>query len=675
MKLMPITRIHFWHINAPWLFYSLAALATLIFFIGLYFHLSIWLAGIKREKIHLSLTGLGYLIKDVLVGKRIFKGDIIAGFMHFCIMWGFVGLFAGTVMLTIDHWIIHYLYGTLYLAYSFCLEILGLALLAGLCIALTRRYLLKVSRLNNRPQDMWILLLLVVSALTGFLVEGLRLAAEKPVWEGPSFVGLALSSYLPSQNQTLSLYPLMWWCHALVSLGLIAYFPFSKLFHALAAPANTYLASQPCPAISTEDRTFEEINFSLRNMIDFAACTNCGRCNEVCPSTSAGEPFSPREFIIQAHTYTKFRHNPFKRIPWFRQRQLRAGQQEPGISPEQIWYCTTCMACLEVCPVYIGAFLPIREVRVAEIEAGSRVPSILIQSLEKLYKYHNPWESSKKRRGEWPEGLDVPDLTNGAPADLCYFVGCTTSIDTRAQEIARSFTRILSHARISFGTLGQKETCCGDIARRVGEDGLFEEQMEQTLELFNRYGINRIVTSSPHCFNAFQKDYTAFQKLKKPEERISFEVQHYTQFLEELLEKDLIHSMKSLDLTVTYHDPCYLGRHNLIYESPRRIIRALPGVKLVEMSHYGPNSLCCGGGGGRLWEELEFEQKMSEIRIREAADTGASVVVTACPYCLIMLEDARKTAGLEDRLTLLDLNELLVKALGLVDDEGEPQGS
>ena len=652
-----------------WLFYVLAALATLIFLTGLSFHVSIWLAGLKRDKFKFSAAGIMYLLRDGLFGKKIFTGDFIAGLMHLFIMWGFIGLFVGTVLLTIDHWLIHYLYGDIYLVYSFCLEILGLMLIAGIVMALIRRYISKVPRLDNKPQDLWILILLVACALSGFMVEGIRLAAERPDWEGSSFVGLILSSLLTSKNQATTFYPFMWWFHSLLSLGLIAYFPFSKLFHSLAAPFNIYLAPQPAPVISSEDRSSEEMDFSFRDMIDFSACTSCGRCNEVCPSTSALEPFSPREFIAQANEYTKVKFNPLNRIKWFCERSLKAISKEAKISPEQIWYCTTCMACLEVCPVYIGSFDPIRRVRMAEIEEGSRVPSLLIQSLEKLYKYNNPWESSKKKRGEWPGALDVPDLAEGVQVDLCYFVGCTTSIDTRAQDLAKSFVKIMTHADISFGTFGQKETCCGDIARRVGEDGLFEEQMEQTLDLFARYGIREVVTSSPHCLNAFRNEYPAYQELRKPEERVTFNVRHFTQLLEELMDRGSIKPVKSLDLKVAYHDPCYLGRHNHIYEGPRRIIRSIPGVELVEMVHFGPNSLCCGGGGGRMWEELEDEQKMSEIRIREAADTGASVVVTACPYCLIMLEDARKTADLEDKLRIMDLNELLVEALGLGNDE------
>jgi Fe-S oxidoreductase len=213
---------------------------------------------------------------------------------------------------------------------------------------------------------------------------------------------------------------------------------------------------------------------------------------------------------------------------------------------------------------------------------------------------------------------------------------------------------------VSFGTLGQKEGCCGDIARRVGEEGLFEEQADKTAGIFRKYGVSEVVTSSPHCFNLFKHEY--------PAGAVRF--RHYTQLLDELLGQGRLAPLAPLDAVVTYHDPCYLGRYNHVYDAPRRLLRAIPGVRLVEMAHHGPDSLCCGGGGGRMWQELEGEKKLSEVRAREAAETGAQILVTACPYCLIMLEDALKTAGLEGRLAIMDLNEVLGRSLGLLGDEG-----
>jgi len=662
---MQIERIHFWGIDLIWLFYVLAGLSVVFFIIGLYLHAYIWLAGIKRDRLRLSKAGVIDLLKDSLLGARIFKGDIFAGLMHMFIMWGFIGLFLGTVFSTTDYWIIHFLSGDIYLVYSFCLEILGLMLITGLFMALIRRYILKTPRLNNTSQDLWILVLLLFCVLTGFMVEGTRLAVQRPEWEAYSFTGLFLSLMVSSSDRAMALYPFIWWLHSLLCLFLIAYFPFSRLFHSLAGPLNIYLSSQQGPFISAVDIPSDGLLFSFRDMIRFSACTDCGRCNEVCPCTSAMEPFSPREFISQANDSTKLRFNPFYRINWFRERFLKTISGGSDIPPEHIWHCTTCGACLEVCPVHIDAFEPIRRVRTAEIEEGSRVPPLLIRSLETLYMYDNPWERSKKKRDEWPGDLNIPDLTKGAQSEICYFVGCTTSFDTRAGSLARAFVKIMNYAGVNFGTLGQKETCCGDIAKRVGEDGLFEEQMEKVLDIFSEYKITDIVTSSPHCFNMFKNEYPGYQDLKKAGERVSYRVRHYTQVLAELLDRGLIRPKSPLEYKVTYHDPCYLGRYNHIYEEPRRIIKSIPGIRFVEMAHFGPDSLCCGGGGGRMWEELEGEKKLSEIRIREAADTGAAVVVTACPYCLIMLEDALKSADLEDRLKVMDLNELLAEALGL----------
>lgn len=728
---MPIERVHFWGISAVWLFYVLAAISVIIFLAGVYYRVSVWMVGrrnrgsagpVRARGARAGATRWARLALDGLLGRRIFSGDLWAGLMHAFIMWGFIGLFVGTVLATIDHWFVHFLTSDTYLVYSFCLEIFGLMLTAGLLIAFARRYVVKVARLDNQPQDLWILVLLFFCVLSGFVVEGTRLAAETPDWEGHSFTGLGLASWLPADGGAEAFYPYIWWFHAVICLALVAYFPFSKLFHSLAAPVNIYLAPEvggrvggAAPAAAgvaeaagtagdgaggVEAETVGGPRFSFRDLANFSGCTRCGRCNEVCPSTSAQEPFAPREFIAQANAFTRIEYNPLCRVKWFRERLTRAVSAAPRISPEQIWFCTTCRACLEVCPVYIGALEPIREVRVAEVEEGSRMGPMLISALETLYRFNNPWEPSKRKRSEWPVGLTVPgetgtprpvtvpDLTEGARADLCYWVGCTTSFDTRAQKLARAFTRIMAHAGVSFATLGQKETCCGDIARRVGEQGLFEEQVEKTTALFQRYGVCDVVTSSPHCFNLMRNEYpwraagagapepgaagAAPSQASAGATGAPPRVRHYTQVLEELLDEGrlapVVTPAGGPRLTVTFHDPCYLGRYNHIYEAPRRLIRSIPGVDLVEMAHHGPDSLCCGGGGGRLWQELEGERKLAEVRIEEAAATGADVVVTACPYCLIMLEDAVKTADLDGRLKVMDLNELLAESLGLGDD-------
>jgi Fe-S oxidoreductase len=349
----------------------------------------------------------------------------------------------------------------------------------------------------------------------------------------------------------------------------------------------------------------------------------------------------------------------------------RRSSKTADFDPHKLWHCTTCRACLEVCPVYVGIPDAIREARSKVVEEGTQVPPLLTQTLKTLYKYNNPWEATKKKRAKWAQDMDIPDLSKGeAQGGLCYFVGCTTSMDIRAQGIARSFARILKHLNVPFSILGNREPCCGDIARRAGEDGLFEKQMGDCREVFARYNIHEVITSSPHCFHTFVNDYPAYQALLHPDEPLDIRVRHYTMLLAELVKAGTLSFHQPLKAKVTYHDPCYLGRHNGIFDQPREVIDSIPGVQRVEMAHSRVHSLCCGGGGDRVWQEdVDAEVKMAEIRIREAEATGAEILITACPLCLIMFEDIRKTAGLEQTLRVMDVNEFVVMALGLANNK------
>jgi Fe-S oxidoreductase/nitrate reductase gamma subunit len=665
-------RTSYWHIEYVWLFYILAAVATAIFIVGILIHLSIWIKGVRQQKIPFSWHGIANLIWDGLLGRRIFKGDIAAGTMHLLIMWGFSGLFLGTVLISIDYWVYKFLQGSIYLIYSALLEIAGLMLIAGLIWALIRRYLQRVSRLERRLEDLAVLALLGLVALSGFVVEGMRLSAQNPDWARWSFAGYWMSRLWADPQTSLSWYPFYWWVHAGLSLGLISYIPYSKLFHMLAAPASIYLESQPPQAVPIETRTPDEEAYSYRDMIFFDACTRCGRCVEVCPSTGAGEPFSPRDFIAWARNDVLMKYHPLSRFEWFERWMSRKASWKGDFDSHRVWHCTTCRACLDQCPVYVGIPDAIRDARSKVVEEGTQVPALLTQSLKTLYKYNNPWESTKKKRANWAQDLEIPDFSTGeAQTGLCYFVGCTTSMDIRAQGIARSFTRIMNYLNVPLSMLGNKEPCCGDIARRAGEDGLFEKQMGECMELFARFAIHDVITSSPHCFHTFTNDYPAYQALLPPAERWEFRARHYSMLLEELVNSGNLRFTRPLEVKVTYHDPCYLGRHNGIFDPPRRIIDVIPGVQRVEMIHTRNNSLCCGGGGDRVWqEELDAEVKMSEIRIREAEATGAEILITACPLCLIMLEDARKTTSLEQALRVMDLNEFVLMALGLDNNSG-----
>lgn len=637
-------RTMFWQIEDVWIFYVLAGLATGLFLAGVGAYVWVWKKSAKSLEIPFSREALKRTILDTFLGRRVLQGDMAAGMMHLFIFWGFLSLFIGTALLAIHHYIFTFLEGTAYLLFSLIMEVGGLMLLTGIIWALIRRYLQRVPRLERRVEDALIPLWLLLAALSGFLLEGLRLASQQPSWGAWSFVGWWIGSLFSAAGAE-GLYPYLWWGHTLICLGFIAVIPYTKLFHVLGAPAGIYFQGTSKPAVlSVEEGTGE---FDLGDAIFFDGCMRCGRCVAACPSTGAGEPFAPRDFVQAMRSALWQAHSPWGDI-----RILSRGEQSNV--DETFWYCTTCRACLEVCPVYGAAFEVVTKKRVQAVEEGTQVPKLLNQTLEKLFKYNNPWESSKRQRGAWAKDMDLIDLTKrGAKADLCYFVGCTTSFDDTAQVIARSFSKILQTAGVNFGILGKKEPCCGDIARRVGELGLFEEQTDGCLELFDKYGITDLVTSSPHCFHTFKNEY--------PD--APFRARHYTLVLRELLANGKLRFKKGVEATVTYHDPCYLGRHNQIFDEPREIIRSIPGLRMVEMVHYRADSLCCGGGGGRMWQDLDGEVKMSEVRLREAAATGAEILITACPLCLIMLEDARKVVGLKEPFRIMDLNELVLQAL------------
>jgi Fe-S oxidoreductase/nitrate reductase gamma subunit len=656
-------RAFFWRIGGVWLFYVIAALASCLFLVGVAACIFVWLKSTPKGKIAFSRQALKQTILETFSGRGVFKGDLPAGIMHLSIFWGFVILFIGTSLLAMHEYLYPYLVGNRYLLFEVSMEVGGLLLLAGIIWALVRRYLQRIPRLEHRLEDIVVPIWLLMVVFSGFTLEGLRLASQQPPWGQWSFAGSWIAR-LVSNSTAGSAYPYLWWSHALLSLGFIAIIPFTKLFHMVGAPAAFYLHSSsegsretppPLQEVAeippnTEEvpLDFGETPLTMGEVVFYDACMRCGRCSQVCPSTGAGEPFAPRDFV-QAARHALWRQS--SRIG-----DIRFLSKGDPIDEKAAWYCTTCAACLEVCPVYGATFKVVSKKRAELIIEGKTVPDLMNQTLERLFNYDNPWVASKRERAVWAKGLNIPALKKGGKeGQLCYFVGCTTSFDARAQGIARSFSNILKHAGVGFGILAEKEPCCGDIARVVGEVGLFQEKMENCVELFDQCGIGDIVTSSPHCFHTFLNEY--------PERR--FEVRHYTLFLKELIAGGKLKFEKPANYTVTYHDPCYLGRHNRIFEEPREVIRSIPGMNLIEMVHHGADSLCCGGGGGRMWQgsELRGEARMSEIRIREAHATGAEILITACPLCLIMLEDASKTLGLDGELKVMDLNELVLNSL------------
>lgn len=369
---------------------------------------------------------------------------------------------------------------------------------------------------------------------------------------------------------------------------------------------------------------------------DLLGCIQCGRCAAGCP-ISLTSPLNVRRIIYQALVRDRL---DVKEMP-------------------EIWDCTTCTTCTLRCPKGLDPALILIGMRRVLTEGG-RVKPAIRDALESTFKFGNPWGRGKAKRSEWAQDLNVKDLTEGAKSELLYYVGCTPAYDDRVQAVAQDMVKVFQRAGVDFGTLGNEELCCGSEMRRLGEEGLFEFLVEDNLELFKQHDVKRMVTTSPHCYNSFKTEY----------EGLDFEVQHYTQLLADLVERGKLTLSKEVSRVVTYHDPCYLGKQNGVYDEPRAILQSIPGLQFVEFDRSRERSVCCEGGGGRMWVEATSltgasgdGERLAETRVKDALDLGAEVIATACPFCMLTLEDAVKTTGAEDSIEVLDIVELVAQAI------------
>jgi len=367
---------------------------------------------------------------------------------------------------------------------------------------------------------------------------------------------------------------------------------------------------------------------------DLFGCIQCGKCTGGCPMTLKTE-LNIRRLIYQT---------------------LVAGRSFDLSPLEVLWDCTTCNTCTSRCPKDVDPMEIIVAMRGVLVEGG-RVPSTVKVALQSVFNQGNPLTFARSDRSAWVGDLPVPNIADlGGEADFLYFVGCSPSYDPRIHPTTTALVKLFDRAGLRFGILGEEEQCCGSEVRRLGESGLFEMLTEDNMELFKEMGVHRLVTVSPHCFNVFKHDY--------PTNGWKLEPQHYTQLLADLLESGRLAFSAELDQVVTYHDPCYLGKHNGIFDPPRSILQAIPGVKLVEMDRSRERSLCCEGGGGRMWlEGTNREEKLAGRRVQEAVETGAQILATACPFCLLTLEEAVKLAGLEEKIQVKEIMELVAEVL------------
>jgi Fe-S oxidoreductase len=665
--------------------FYVVALSTLVVFFGLVVRKwRRYRSGRKDPADRPSLRRFMAGVLSVFSHRRVLRDHPVTGLAHAAVFYGFAGLFVATLVVLVDADILHplfpsltYLHGSFYLVFSWLADLCGVLLIAGLAVLMFRRLVLRPPELRVddrddvegfpsgrtvRLDDLAFLLLLLIAGIGGFFLEGLRIRATQPSWEGWSFTGWILSGWLGDAGVTAAgaetSYAYLWVFHAITAFVFVAYLPVSKAWHMLAGWYSLAIKPEVVGefpgAVDTVSGGYDHMtDLSRGELAMLDACIRCGRCHAACPATSAGFPLSPRDLILS------LRAGAARSLPLPRGAPGTAAAApvltDTLVPPEWLWACTTCLACDDICPLgiqHLPLILQMRRHLVAEgdIEAGVQ------DTLMNVMRYGNSFGTSPRARARWTRDLpfEVKDARK-EPVEYLWFVGDYASFDPRTQDNTRAVARVLNAAGVDFGILYDSEQNAGADVRRIGEEGLFEMQREKNLEALADATYRKIVTTDPHSYHALRREYS---------DNGAAPVLHYTQLLVGLLDSGALTPLQSLGATVTYHDPCYLGRYNGVFEEPRRLLRGL-GAQLVEMPRNRAGALCCGAGGGRIWMEDApgITERPAESRVREAAALeGVDTLVVCCPKDLVMFQDAVKTTGLEGTLEVKDVIELVEEA-------------
>ncbi len=601
--------------------------------------------------------------------------DRVAGVMHAMIYYGFLLLFAGTVTLEIDHlmpadW--KFLTGRVYQGYSAILDAAALMFLGGLAWAVYRRFVQKPWRLRQktRSDDVWTLTLLAAIGVSGLLVEAARIADfGRPDFETWSFVGFPLS-YLFPESVAGTTHQWLWIAHAGLFVTFLVALPTTKLRHMVTSPANLFLSPQenrPKGAMKAMPNLLEADDidtvgaaavgdFTWKQLFDTDACTMCGRCTEVCPANATGKPLDPREIVLKlGEVATQTASYPLSPpVAMDDGIVISADSVFERVTSEEVWACTSCKACDEACPVGIEILDKILDMRRYLALMESDFPSELGKAYVSIENSNNPYGMGQAQRADWTKDVEFPVPILGqdtTSAEYLYWVGCAGSFDDRNRKVTVSTARLLHEAGVEFAILGPREFCTGDPARRTGNEFVFQQMALQNIETLNDLGVKKVVTQCPHCFNTLGNEYPQFGG--------DYEVIHHSELLMDLVQSGKIVPKGTADKkTITYHDSCYLGRHNDVYEAPREVIGSM--ANLVEMPRNGTRGMCCGAGGGRFWMEEQTGKKVNIERSEEALATGADEVAVACPFCYVMLDDGIKELGGEN-VVVKDISMLLAE--------------
>lgn len=615
------TREIYWNISGHNLVYVAFVIALVVFTYGFYRRFRLWRLG--RPEARAGQTGkrLWAMFRDGIAQAAVLR-EKGPGLVHLALYTGLIILTIGTFLVLLQaDFNLRILFGRFYLWYSLVLDLFGAVFLFGIVYAMIRRYVMRPDRLNIILDDAVILPLLFLITVTGFLLEGTRLAATRPEWAEWSPVGYWIAGFF-NASAAVEWHRALWWIHMLISMAGIAYVPYSKLFHVLMMPANMYLKTlEPRGRLASMDLEDSETfgvtdlhEFTWKQLFDLDACIQCGRCQDQCPAYNTDKPLSPKKLILDLQERMTRRGPEMLKA-------ITSGEEivpEPiigqSVTEDEMWACTTCMACQEHCPAMIEHVQKIVDLRRSRVLMDSKFPQELNLAFKGLETNSNPWNMGAAGRADWTEGMEVKTLADNPNPEYLWFVGCAGSFDDTAKATSKALAKIFNAAGVNYAILGADEQCCGDPARRSGNEYVFQMLAEANIEVFKETGAKKIVTACPHGFNTIRNEYSQFGG--------QFEVIHHTQLIAELIASGKLRLRDGDPGKTSYHDSCYLGRYHSIYEAPREILKSMSNGGFTELRRHHDKSFCCGGGGARMFMEEHIGARINHSRIQEAADAG-----------------------------------------------------